>query len=120
MMIGSTSYRDRMVAEAACVFRCESFEAALDVAGCWRQRWQGLSPWAVDHFLYGLRDSLRFYKLPKRWWKRVRTNNPLERLIRTLRGRLRPMYCFNDEPAIERAVFGQLLRWHKIKLTHNI
>jgi putative transposase len=109
--IGATDYRDAMVAEAACIFRCESFEGALDVAGLWRQRWQRVSPWAVEQFLYGLRDSLRFYELPKRWWKRVRTNNPLDRLIRTLRDRLRPMGCFQNEKAIERAVFGQLLRW---------
>ncbi|NIQ90275.1 MAG: IS256 family transposase [Deltaproteobacteria bacterium] len=117
--IGATDYRDSMVAEAACIFRCESFEGALDVAGVWGRRWRRLSPWAVEQFLYGLRDSLRFYELPKWWWKRVRTNNPLERLIRTLRGRLRPMGCFHNEKAIERAVLGQLLRWQKIKLTHN-
>jgi transposase-like protein len=67
----------------------------------------------------GLSDSLSFYNLPIWWWKRARTNNPLERLIKTLRQRLRPMGCFYDDSAIERAVFGQLLRWHKIKLTHN-
>ena len=104
--IGAVSYRDQMVAEAACIFRCESFEAALDVAGSWRQRWQRVDSWAVEHFLDGLRDSLMFYNLPKCWWKRLRTNNPLERLIRTLRARLRPMGCFHDEAAIERAVFG--------------
>ncbi len=117
--IGATDYRDAMVAEAACIFRCESFEGALDVAGAWGRLWRRVSPWAMGQFLYGLRDSLRFYELPKRWWKRIRTNNPLERLIRTLRDRLRPMGCFHNEKAIERAVFGQLLRWQKIKLTHN-
>jgi len=117
--IGSAGHRDRMVAEAACIFRCETLEAALEVAGSWRERWQPVDPWATEKFLYGLRDSLRFYDLPKCWWKRLRTNNPMERLIRTLRSRLNPMGCFHDEPAIERAVFGQLLRWHKIKLTHN-
>jgi transposase-like protein len=117
--IGSTWYRDRMVAEAACIFRCESFDAALDVAGSWRRRWQPVDPGAVERFLCGLRDSLRFYDLPTCWWKRGRTNNSMERLIRTLRARLNPMGCFHDEPAIERAVWGQLLRWHKIKLTHN-
>ena len=103
----------------ACIFRCESFDAALDVAGSWRQRWQMVDPCAVEKFLYGLRDSLMFYDLPKCWWKRLRTNNPLERLIKSLRSRLDPMGCFHNEPAIERAVLGQLLRWHKIKLTHN-
>jgi transposase-like protein len=83
------------------VFRCESFGAALDVAADWRVRWQRVHPLAADQFLYGLRDSLRFYDLPKHWWKRVRTNNPMERLIRTLRQRLRPMGYFQNEDAIE-------------------
>jgi hypothetical protein len=33
----------------------------------------------------------------------VRTANPFERLIRMLRGRLRPMGCFYDAPAVARA-----------------
>ena len=119
VMIGHTAYRDQMVAEAACVFRCESIGAAIDTAAAWRLRWQRTAPWAAEQFVHGIKDSLMFYELPKRWWKRVHTNNPMERLIRTLRQRLRPMGCFYDEPAVERAVFGQLLRWHKIKLTHN-
>jgi transposase-like protein len=117
--IGATDYRDRMLAQAACIFRCPSREAALDAAGLWRQRWQTTDPVAVAHFIEGLNESVNFYDLPMNWWKRVRTNNPLERFIRTLRSRLRPMGCFHDNPAIERAVFGQLLRRHKIKLTHN-
>jgi transposase-like protein len=68
----------------------------------------------------GLGDSLAFYSLPENWWKRTRTNNLLERLIRTLRMRLRNMGVFHDVPAIERAVFGQLARWHLIpELTHS-
>jgi putative transposase len=117
--IGATDYRDRMLGEAACVFRCPSRLAASDAAGLWRQRWQATNPVAVDHFLEGFSDSVNFYELPMTGWKRVRTNNPLERFIRTLRQRLRPMGCFYDDAAIERAVFGQLLRRHKIKLTHK-
>jgi len=117
--IGATDYRDRMVAEAAGVFRCPSRGAALDAAGLWRQRWHRTDPVAVTHFLEDLCHSVSFYDLPMNWWKRVRTNNPLERLIRTLRQRLRPMGCCHDEAAIERPVFEQLLRKHKIKLTHS-
>ncbi|KPK85143.1 MAG: hypothetical protein AMJ81_04125 [Phycisphaerae bacterium SM23_33] len=117
--IGPTEFRDAMLAEAACVFRCPSRQAAVDAALAWARRWKASAPWAVQHFMTDLTDSLRFYSLPEDWWRRVRTNNPLERLIRTLRMRLRPMGCFHDHPAIERAIFGQLLRWHKIKLTHN-
>jgi transposase-like protein len=117
--IGLTDYRKQMVAEASCIFRCASREAAFDQADLWRQRWLPIAPVAVWQFMEGLSDSLRFYDIPKHWWKRVRTNNPLERLIRTLRHRLRPMGCFYDDTAIERALFGQLLRRHLVRLTHN-
>ena len=117
--VRSTDFRDSMVAEAGCIFRCPSKLAAVDTAVAWAKRWKPLSPWAVQQFMEGLTDSLTFYNLPRDWWRRSRTNNPLERQIKTLRMRLRPMGCFHDDPAIERAVFGQLARWHKIKLTHN-
>ena len=117
--IGPSPLRNPMVAEAARIFRCPSRQAAVDAAVAWTRRWRERSPWAVQQFVNGLSNSLRFYSLPKNWWRRIRTNNPLERLIKTLRMRLNAMGCFHDNPAIERAVFGQLLRWHKIKLTHN-
>jgi transposase-like protein len=117
--VGATEFRDEMVAEAGCIFRCPSRLAAVDAAVAWTKRWKRLSPWAVQQFMGGLADSLTFYNLPIDWWRRSRTNNPMERLVETLRMRLRPMGCFHDDPAIERAVFGQLARWHKIKLTHN-
>jgi putative transposase len=110
--VGPTDYRDLMLAEAACAFRCPSKRAAVDAALAWAQRWRPVNSWAVRQFLEDLEDSLMFYNLPADRWKRVRTNNPLERLIRTLRMRLDPMGCFHDEPAVERAVFGQLARWH--------
>ena len=117
--VGHTEFRDLLVAEAGCIFRCPSKLAAAEAAAAWAQRWRLRSPWAIQQFMDGLEDSLMFYSLPKVWWKRTRTNNPMERQIRTLRQRLRPMGCFHDQPAVERAIFGQLLRWHKIKLTHN-
>jgi len=117
--VGLTEFRDLMAAEAGCIFRCPSNPAAVDATIAWARRWKPLAAWAVQEFMDGLTDSLSFYSLPSEWWERARTNNPQERLIRTLRQRLRPMGCFHDESAVERAVFGQLARWHKIKLTHN-
>lgn len=117
--IGRRDFRNKMLAEAGCIFRCPSRSAALDQAAQWRERWQKHAGYAVYQFLEGLNESLSFYNLSEKWWKRTRTNNPMERLIRDLRQRLRPINCFYNDQAIERAVFGQLLRWHKIKLTHN-
>lgn len=110
--VGPREHRDLMVAEAACIFRCPSKRAAMDAAIAWGQRWLAIDSLAARQFLEGLEDSLMFYNLPAERSQKVRTNNPMERLIRTLRMRLDPMGCFHDQPAVERAVFGQLARWH--------
>jgi len=113
-------FRNAILREAARIFRCPSLPAALDAAQHWARRWRPQAPYAVQRFLDRLQDSLMFYTLPKEWWRRARTNNAVERLIRTLRIRLRPMGCFQHNHAAQRAVFGQLLRWHLIpKVTHT-
>jgi putative transposase len=118
--IGDEPYRNEIVEQAACIFRCPSKLAAVETAVDWAKRWKAINPYAVQCFLENLSDSLSFYELPQTWWRRIRTNNPLERMIRTLRIRLRPMNCFANVPAVERAVFGQLARWHLIpKLTQS-
>jgi transposase-like protein len=110
--VGDREYRWKMVKEASDIFRCPTKWAAMDRALAWAGQWRQREPWAVRRFLEDIGDSLTFYSLPEIWWKRVRTNNYLERLIRTLRMRLDPMGVHYDAPAVERAVFGQLARWH--------
>jgi len=110
--IGQKDYRWQMVKEASNVFRCPTKLAAVERAVAWANQWRSCEPWAVRQFVEDISNSLMFYSLPTDWWRRVRTNNYLERLIRTLRMRLDPMGVHYDAPAVERAVFGQLARWH--------
>jgi len=119
-LVGPTDYRRRMVREAARIFRCVSLEAAQEAARLWQRRWQATEPILVRWFMDGLGDSLTFYHLPERWWQRTRTTSRTERLIRTLRMRLRLMGAFAHPAAAERAVFGQLARWHLLpEITHK-
>ena len=106
--------------QAACIFRCPSRLAANEQALAWADRWRPYAPWPVQQFMIDLTNGLSFYDLPKEQWRRARTHNPLERLIRTLRTRLKPMGGHHDDPTVERAVLGQLIRWKLIpELTHN-
>jgi putative transposase len=119
-LVGPTQYRRAMVREAARIFRCVSLEVAQEAARTWQRRWQPYAPAIVAWFMEGLADSLTFYHLPQRWWRRTRTTSRTERLIRTLRMRLRLMGAFAHRQAAERAVFGQLARWHLLpEITHN-
>jgi len=110
--VGDKEHRWEMVKQASNIFRCPSKLAAVEQAVAWGRRWREHEPWATGRFLNDIGDSLMFYSMPQEWWRRVRTNNYLERLIRTLRMRLDPMGVHYDASAVQRAVFGQLARWH--------
>ena len=119
-LVGPTEYRSKMVRQAARIFRCVSLEAALEEADRWQRRWQPYNPTVVRWFMENLADSLTFYHLPEKWWRRTRTTSLTERLIRTLRMRLRLMGAFAHTVAAHRAVFGQLARWHLLpQITHS-
>lgn len=118
--LGRTPEGWRMVRDAGRIFRSSSRSTAAEVALAWEKRWWRHDPQAVEWFMGGLSESLLFYDLPQRWWRAARTTNRVERLIRTLRMRLRPMGTFHNRPAAERALFGQLLRWHLTEhITHS-
>jgi transposase-like protein len=109
-----------MVREAGRIFRCVSLAVAQEAAETWRRRWQACEPTVVRWFMEDLADSLTFYHMPQRWWRRTRTTSRTERLIRTLRMRLRLMGALAHPAAANRAVFGQLARWHLLpEITHN-
>ncbi len=44
----------------------------------------------------GLDETLSYYSLPAEHWRRLRTNNPLERLMREIRRRTRVVGTFRD------------------------
>jgi transposase-like protein len=41
-------------------------------------------------------ETLRYYQFPSAHWRRIRTNNPLERIIREIRRRTRVVGAFPD------------------------
>lgn len=44
----------------------------------------------------GLEETLTFYSYPRRHWRHIRSNNPLERLFREVRRRCRVVGAFPD------------------------
>jgi transposase-like protein len=44
----------------------------------------------------GVGDTLSYYAFPREHWRRIRTNNPLERIMREIRRRTRVVGCFPD------------------------
>ena len=44
----------------------------------------------------GLEETLSYMSFPDKHWRHIRTNNPLERIIREVRRRTRVVGCFPD------------------------
>src|SRR6185295_10691908 len=44
----------------------------------------------------GIEETLAYYQFPEEHWRRVRTNNPLERILREIRRRTRVVGAFPD------------------------
>lgn len=44
----------------------------------------------------GIEETLGYYEFPREHWLRIRTNNPLERIMREIRRRTRVVGCFPD------------------------
>jgi len=51
---------------------------------------------AADIVTEGIEETLNYYNFPREHWRRIRTNNPLERIMREIRRRTRVVGSFPD------------------------
>jgi len=53
-------------------------------------------PKAAELLTEGIDETLTYYAFPQQHWRRIRTNNPLERILREVRRRTRVVGAFPD------------------------
>jgi transposase-like protein len=80
----------------------------------WNNKWKESVPEAVKCLEEDIEDLLTFYELPKAYWKKLRTTNPIERQFREVRRRTRPMSCFQNRNSVERIIFAIFHRQNRI------
>ncbi len=51
---------------------------------------------AAELLRSGIEETLRYYQFPSEHWRRIRTNNPLERIMKEIRRRTRVVGSFPD------------------------
>lgn len=88
-----------------CSFRASAaaIHAAEDVAAA-REKARQVVAKLRDHRLTkaaelvdsGIEETLAYYGFPEEHWRRIRTNNPLERILREIRRRTRVVGAFPD------------------------
>lgn len=81
------------------IFYATSLEEALKEARLFAEKYKNIYPSAVETLGRDLADSLSFFRMPPRHWARVRTSNPLERVLKEVRRRTRVIGRFPTEMA---------------------
>jgi len=65
----------------------------MAVSKVWRR---SFGTFSVTSPALGVAETLAYYAFPEAHWRRVRTNNPLERILREIRRRSRVVGAFPD------------------------
>ncbi len=79
------------------IHACEDREAALAKAQAVIEKLEGMRlKEAAARIREGIDETLTYYGFPPSHWRRIRTNNPLERIMREIRRRTRVVGAFPD------------------------
>ena len=75
----------------------EDREEAIKKASVVVKKLEGMKLGRASELLKeGIEETLRYYHFPREHWRRIRTNNPLERVMKEIRRRTRVVGCFPD------------------------
>jgi transposase-like protein len=102
----SSPNRKAVLQEAKAVFTAGDKKEAVTKARAFIGRWQAREPKAVSCFARDLDSSLVFYDQPKQLWTKLKSTNPLERLLRELRHRIRPVDSFANLSSTDRWLYA--------------
>lgn len=107
------SQQTACLAQAQEIYRASTRRAARRAWERWQERWQREAPEAVACLGKDLEGLLTFLRCPVAHHRLVRTTNYIERLIRELRRRTRPMGAFADRPSCDRLFYGVVKRLNR-------
>lgn len=89
--------KQKQVARAVkAIFAQESFDESEAKARRFMAEHEKSLPGAIKTLRKGLLEALTYYQFPEAHWSRIRTNNPLERLLREVKRRLKVVGTFPD------------------------
>lgn len=89
----------------------------------WRDSWRKEEPQAVKCLEQDIDEMLEFLVMPEEDRARVRTTNPVERVFREVRRRIRTISCFTNRRSVDRMLYAVLTyqnrSWDAARRTHQ-
>jgi len=92
--------------DAKVIWQATSRAEAMRRIGHFRARWSKAAPTAIKNFIRDIDFCLSYFSLPEPMWRRIRTNNPLDRFFREIRRRVNPMGPFLHRQSASRILFA--------------
>lgn len=74
----------------------------------WRRKWIEMEPRAVACLEADIEELLEFFNVPIYFQKKLRTTNPIERVFREVRRRIRTISCFTNRRSVDRMLYAVL------------
>ena len=99
-------YREDCVSEARKIYLASNQKTAVKIFRKWEKKWKAKCPKAVECLKKDLNDMLQFLTRPKQHRVRIRTTNVIERTMREIRRRTRPMNGFTNDGSIHRIIYA--------------
>ena len=95
-----------IIKDAKVIWQATSKGEALKRISHFRAKWARTHPRAVKNFIRDIDLCLSYFHLEPAMWRRVRTNNPLDRFFKEVRRRINPMGPFHDRQSAARILFA--------------
>jgi len=102
--------REEVRGDASLVYQGKSVEEAWERLGKFRKKWIRRERKAVEVFWRDFGSTLRFFDVPLKHRRWITTTNPLERFIREMRRRTRPMGTFQGLASCERLMYVGIVK----------
>lgn len=94
------------MAGARLIYQADNRRQAAKVFKSWEDKWSALYPEAVNCLRKDIDELVNFLDCPPTHRVKIRTTNVIERSLREVRRRTRPMSCFSNSRSVDRVVFG--------------
>lgn len=72
----------------------------------WHEKWIELEPKAVACLECDIEELLEFFSVPEPFQRTMRTTNPIERVFREVRRRIRTISCFTNRRSVDRMFYA--------------
>jgi transposase-like protein len=92
--------------DAKVIWQATSRQEAMRRIGHFTTKWSKTCPRAVRNFIRDIDYCLSYFYLDPAMWRRIRTNNPLDRFFREIKRRVNPMGPFVDRKSASRILYA--------------